>query len=128
MNGGRLLGVVDLPFDLTDMDPETFWGKILEIENGAGVSQFEMLGTFMCNLLSLPHVNVDVERIFSSVNLIKTRTRNSLKTKTVCALLRTKDGIKTAGGCAEFVPSKKLKNIMNAGIYRDDSCSEEEDY
>ena len=72
---------------------------------------------------------MDVERIFSSVNLIKTRTRNSLKTKTVqFALLRTKDGIKTAGGCVEFVPSKKLKNRMNAGIYRDDGCFEEEDY
>ena len=52
--------------------------------------------------------------VFSLVNLIKTRTRNSLKTSTVCALLRTKDGIKTAGGCIEFVPSKNLKNRMNA--------------
>ena len=76
-NEWRLLGVVDFPFDHTDMDPEEFWGKILEIKNCAGVPQFETLAAFMCNLLSLPHANDHVERIFSSVNFIKTRTRNS---------------------------------------------------
>lgn len=103
------------------MDPEQYWGTILEIKNGIDE---QTLGTFMCNLLSLPHANVDVERIFSSVNLIKTRTRNSLKTRTVRALLISKDGIRSSGGCVKFNPPKELKNRMNSTIYLDGNTSE----
>jgi hypothetical protein len=70
---------VELPFDQADMDPEEFWGSLLEVTNGANsphASQFQTLDKFMCNfteyIASLPHANVDVERIFSSVNHIKT--------------------------------------------------------
>jgi hypothetical protein len=118
---------VELPFDQADMDPEEFWGSLLEVTNGANSPQFQTLGKFMCNLLSLPHANVDVERIFSSVNHIKTRSRNRLQTKTVRALLKAKDGIKSYGGCVSFVPPTSR---MDSSIYiedtEDDVCPDED--
>ena len=59
---------------------------------------------FMQLLLCLPHGNVDVERVFSAVNLIKTKSRNRLHTKTVGALLKVKHGVAAAGGCVVFSP------------------------
>ena len=68
----------------------------------------------MQSLLCLPHANVDVERVFSSVNLIKTKARNRLHTKTVRALLRVKWGVAAAGGCVKFRPAPGAKMRMVA--------------
>ena len=53
----------------------------------------------MQSLLYLPQANVDVERVFSSVSSIKTKSRNRLQTSTVRALIKVKDGVKMSGGC-----------------------------
>lgn len=96
------------------MEPEEFWGKLSKVKDGAGNSQFKVLCNFMFSLLSLPHANVDVERIFSSVNLIKTKTRNRLTTATVQSLLIAKDGVKSNGGCVRFSPTSDLMDKLNS--------------
>ena len=68
----RKLSVEPLPFDHEDMEPEEFWRTLSTDKNGAGSVQFLRLCSFMHCLLSLPHANVDIERVFSSVNLTKT--------------------------------------------------------
>ena len=85
------------------MDPEMFWGRLSKISDGTGTLQFGVLCTFMQSLLYLPHANVDVERVFSAVNLIKTKGRNRLHTRTVSALLKVKQGVAAAGGVLIFV-------------------------
>jgi hypothetical protein len=50
--------------------------------------RFKSLFTVARIVLSLPITTVSVERLFSKKNLIKTKTRNSLKTTTVDILLR----------------------------------------
>ena len=113
-NEWRRLKIVSLPFDQEGMDPEEFWGRLSKIEDGGGSPQFGMLCYFMQSLLSLPHANVDVERIFSSVNLIKTKTRNRLHTSTVRSLLKVKDGVKSAGSCTTFKPDSATKMRMQS--------------
>ena len=81
----------------------------------------------MHSLLSLPHANVDVEKIFSSVNLIKTKTRNRLHTGTIRSLLKVKDGVKTSGGCVNFSPSLSIKQRMQSEtLYQCSSSNEDE--
>ena len=46
---------------------------------------------------------VDVERIFSPVNSIKTKRRNRLHTIS-CALLTVKENVKASGNCVIFFP------------------------
>ena len=75
-NEWHKLSLVSLLFDSEGMDPEEFWGRLSKISDSTGTLQFSTLSTFMQSLLCLPHDNVDVEQVFSSVNLIKTKMRN----------------------------------------------------
>lgn len=56
---------------------------------------FPLLAQFVQNLLTLPHSSANVERLFSSINLMKTKIRNRLTTDTLTGLLFTKSGLKT---------------------------------
>ena len=117
----RRLSHITLPFDSEDMDPEEFWGRLEKITDGAGDSQFSVLCDFMQNMLCLPHANVDVERVFSSVTAIKTKTRNRLHTTTVRSLIKVKDGIKKSGGCVKFSPPQGAKERMSSAILYSDA-------
>ena len=86
------------------------------ISDGTGASQFLTLCTFMGALLCLPHANVDVERVFSSVNLIKTKTRNRLHTETVGALLKVKRKVSKTGGCCNFTPPREVKERISSSV------------
>ena len=119
------LSLVSLPFNSEDMDPEVFWGRLGKISDATGALQFNVLSTFMQSLLCLPHANADVERIFSSVSLIKTKARNRLHTKTVRALLKVKQEVAAAGGCVNFCPPIGDKErIVSANLYAADSDSD----
>ena len=63
----RRLTINPLPFDNEDMEPKEFWGRVSSITDGSGTLQFAILLEFMQNLLCLPHANVNVESVFSSV-------------------------------------------------------------
>ena len=76
-------------------------------------------------LLSLPHANVDVERVFSSVNLIKTKHRNRLQTSTVRALIKCKDAVKVKG-CVQFDPPSELKQRLTTAVLYPSSESPQE--
>ena len=113
----RRLSMVELPFDKQDMvDPEEFWSKLDDITDGLGNPQFSTLCTFMKVLLCLPCSNVDVERIFSDLNNIKTKLRNKLHSSTVSSLLKCKQAIKQNGSCVDFKPSLEIHQRMNSAI------------
>ncbi|KAL0830039.1 hypothetical protein ABMA28_003497 [Loxostege sticticalis] len=55
----------------------------------------EELATFAITVLTLlPHSNADIERVFSQVNLVKTKLRNSLSISTLNAILYVRFGLK----------------------------------
>ena len=120
-NEWRKLSFTPLPFESEGMGPEVFWGRLGKLTNGEGTPQFHTLSAFMGSLLCLPHANVDVERVFSSVNLIKTKVRNRLHTKTVGALFKVKRGVAKAGGCVNFTPPPGAKARMISTLYDSDS-------
>ena len=95
----RLRLVTLPPFEQTEMAPEEFRGNFSHQRWWWQYTVFRFM-QFLHGLLSLPHANVDVERIFFffflSVNLIKTNTRNRLHTGTISSLLKVKDGVKAA--------------------------------
>jgi hypothetical protein len=45
-------------------------------------------------LLCLPHSSANIERIFSSVNVIKTKQRNALNSESIEGILNSKTAIK----------------------------------
>ena len=60
------------------------------------------------------HSNAECEKVFSKVNLFKTKPRNKLKTKTVNGALLSASCIKGSGGsCIQFTPSKDMFSRIN---------------
>ncbi|CAH0719096.1 unnamed protein product, partial [Brenthis ino] len=95
----------DLFLDIDKMSPDEFWSKILHLSE----PQFRNLAKFVLEVLSLPHANADSERIFSAVNLIKTKQRNRLLTSTINATLLAKQYIsRKHSNCTTFKPTPEI--------------------
>jgi hypothetical protein len=78
----------------------------------------------MQSMLCSPHANVDVERVFSSVTAIKTKTRNRLHTATLRSLIKVKDGVKKSGGSVKFSPPPGAKERISSAIVLYSDASE----
>ncbi|KAK3888573.1 hypothetical protein Pcinc_007425 [Petrolisthes cinctipes] len=73
----------------------TFWYELRSVKDGNGHSKFDLLSKFMCCLFALPHSSACVERVFSQVNLIKTKQTNRLQVATAANCLLAKQSIAT---------------------------------
>ena len=75
---------------------------------------------FVLNVSSLPYSNADCERVFSKVNLIKTKTRNKLNNCTVSNILLSKQSVSEFEKCSEFSVSKDMFARHNVSLYKKD--------
>lgn len=104
----RQLPYYQLPeeIDVQNDKVDVFWAKLMKSsDNCEPALTFKNLSKFVLDVLALPHSNADCERIFSQINLIKTRSRNNLVTPTVNGLLLAKQRINK--NCVGYQPSKK---------------------
>lgn len=101
----RDLCLSDLNFNVKNTTE--FWSAGFDLKNSAEEALYQNLSAVIKLLLILPYSNADVERVFSDLNNLKTDKRKKLKTRTVKALLRTKDSICYV---IKFKPSKKIIN------------------
>lgn len=90
---------------------EDFWVYLYNWEID-GEFKFKNLATFVLQVISLPHSSADCERLFSKVNLIKTKIRNKLQTETLNGLLLFSQHIKQTT-CLNFKPTKEMIDSMN---------------
>lgn len=102
---------------LHEKSTDIFWSNVKNIRNDEDIPLFYNISTFFLNILSLPHSNADCERIFSSMNLLKTKLRNALHISSVSHILLAKECIKEQGGCTNFVPCKTMLAANNNNIY-----------
>ena len=79
----------------------------------------------MVKLMSLPHSSACVERIFSQVNLMKTKTRNSLNTETLIGMLHAKRTFEDTTSDKFKVTTDHMK-LMTERIYESDSDHQDE--
>jgi hypothetical protein len=102
--------------DMVNLEPAIFWSKIKSIKDGNNQLKFEILSTFMCGLMALPHSSACVERIFSQVNMVKTAQTNKLHAATVANRLLAKQAISRQGvECHSWAPSKSLLADVTEG-------------
>lgn len=88
-----------------NLDVETYWSRVFEIENCLGEPLFPNLRTVIPFLLILPFSNCSVERIFSKLKLTKTELRNKLASNTISSIFFTREGVEQ-NGAEKFEPSK----------------------
>lgn len=81
-----------------------------------GEFKFKNVASFVLKILSLPHSSVDCERVFSKVNLIKTKVRYRLQVESLNGLLLSSEHMKCTS-CVNFIPSKVMLNSMNLTMY-----------
>lgn len=63
--------------------------------------------------------NASCERIFSQINLIKTKTQNRFINKHVASILHIKQGISEYGDCVSFQPTKEMIKQMTKATYKE---------
>ncbi|KAK3884338.1 hypothetical protein Pcinc_011403 [Petrolisthes cinctipes] len=78
---------------------ETFWNEVSNYKDAAGVRKFAELSQVAMDILSLPHSNADVERLFSQLNLVKSKIRNRLHPDTVNSILCVRSGLQRRETC-----------------------------
>jgi len=71
-------------------------------------------------LLTLPISNAEVERLFSQLNLIKTKIRNKLSVTTTNSILRIRYGLKQSNKCCRNynIPNDIIKKIKTNETYK----------
>lgn len=71
-------------------DTELFWAEVGESKDAAGGCPYKNLFEIATKVMSLPHSNADIERVFSTMNVVKTKLRNSLNIDTINAILHVR--------------------------------------
>lgn len=97
-----------------------FWTKVGEMTNAVGEHIFLHLSKFVLLCLSIPVSNAVVERVFSIMNTVKHKLRNSMKLKALNAILRTRLYFSNRKlCCSSFAPSKKMVQLHCSNMYND---------
>lgn len=92
---------------LESTDVQIFWQRILSLKNCDGTLCFPLMNYIVWTVLTMPVSTANVERIFSQINLNKTKTRNKLQTETLNGILLTKDYLKGNGKECHTIPNDK---------------------
>ncbi|KAK9872224.1 hypothetical protein WA026_017026 [Henosepilachna vigintioctopunctata] len=87
---------------------DVYWEKVFSLKNNMNIQIFSNLKIVIGISIVLPFANASVERVFSSLNLIKSDQRNKLETSTLRSILHTKDGVLSNGGILKFEPTKEM--------------------
>ena len=119
----------DLPSTIVDdagkpsrQEVVTYWGKISQLVDTSGERRFPTISQLTTSLLCLPHSNAEVERIFSHVTNIKTKSQNVMKTKILEALIVTKLCLPCS--CVDFQPDSSLCHSVSLQMYDSESDSD----
>ena len=95
------------------------WAEIGGYRDATGENPFYDVCQLALKILSLPHSNADVERLFSNMNCVKTKLRNRLILKTVNAILGIKYGLRRHRKCCHDyqLPDSVVQKIETLKSY-----------
>lgn len=112
----RLLRNHNLNFNLDLME---FWKTVKDLRNRDNLEEFSILNSFVSYVLTLPHSSASVERLFSSINLNKTKIRNRISIDTMTGILHSKNVLITqAQHCYEFNISLDMVRKHSYEMYK----------
>lgn len=96
------------------------WNEIYFYKDSAGINPFRELADLAVKILSLPHSNADVERLFSQTNIIKNKLRNRMQTSTLAAILTIKTSLKRMqkSCCTYVLPHDVISKIGTMKTYQ----------
>lgn len=103
-------------------DSFRFWMTVYKFRDSAGINPFKELCDLVFILLALPISNADVERVFSMMNIVKSKLRNRMLRKTCNAILLIRYTLLTfKQNCYTYeMPTDVLSNLNTMRCYEDD--------
>ncbi|KAK4313269.1 hypothetical protein Pmani_015385 [Petrolisthes manimaculis] len=101
------------------------WAEIVSYRDETGENPFKELSDLAITILSLPHSNADVERVFSQMGIVKSKLRNRLAITSLNAVLTIKYGLRRHGkSCHDYkLPESVLRKIGSLEAYQTSSES-----
>ena len=109
-------------------DPVEFWSKIAKYTDSLGQHEFQEIAEYALNCLVMPVSNASVEIIFSHVTFIKSKLRNSMKTRMLEAILRIRTKLHFRNRCCvDFAPTRRMLDMFNSKNTYSGGDSDEDD-
>jgi hypothetical protein len=101
------------------LDSFKFWFEVYDFIDSTGSHPYRELAEFVFTVISLPLGNADVERLFSQMNVVKTKKRNRMRLPLMNGLLLTKYGLRLKSKkCYEYeLPEDVLLKIGSSQKY-----------
>ena len=97
----------------------SFWSGVLEYQNLLGNNPYHDLATYALACLTTPTSNAVVERMFSYVTAVKTKSRNKMSSSMLKAIIRIRTHLYFKDKCCkDFVPSKRMLELFTKDIYK----------
>jgi len=112
----RKLIIMDIEEKVINSDIHKYWSKIISLKKGNDSVMFPLLTVLIKNIMTLPHSTACVERIFSMINLMKTKERNRLNTSNLIGLLQSKRAIRDTN-CYAMKYNKDYIDLFNKSMY-----------
>ncbi len=80
-----------------DRNTVGFWSEVYKFRDAADINPFQVLAMAAVSVLSLPHSNAEVERLFSQMSVVKTKLRNRVSLQTLNSISYVLYGLRLAG-------------------------------
>lgn len=97
----------------------SLWTEVGRYRDASDINPFQELYDLAISILSLPHSNAEVERLFSQLNIVKSKLRNRLNTTSVSALLTVRCGLRRLEKCCYSyeLPESVVRRIGTMATY-----------
>lgn len=111
-------------------DTIKFWAEVNEYKDSNRENPYKELSELALSLLVLPHSNAEVERLFSQMNLIKSKLRNRMQLSMLSSILSIRSGLARDNKCCfnYNIPQNVLTKIKTLATYECTSAELEIDF
>ena len=96
-----------------------FWSEVWQFRDAAGLNPFQELSQVAVSVLSLPHSNAEIERVFSQMSVVKNKLRNRMSLQTLNSILYVRYDLRLSGeACYEHkLPDGVLQHFGASAAY-----------
>lgn len=96
-----------------------FWKIVKTEKDGNNEERYPLMNRLVSYILTLPHSSACVERLFSTININKTKLRNRLSTDTLTGILHSKNILNNQQkSCYNFNISSDMISKHTSNIYK----------
>jgi len=108
-------------------DTIALWDEVCLYRDATGENTYKGLAEFAQRILCMPHSNAEIERVFSRMNIVKSKLRNSMSVELLNAILTIRSGLhRDIKACCDYEISKVVTSLIGTSlVYNDNNWTAE---